>query len=74
MPNLTLAIPEALQKKMKQHPDIRWSRIVQKTIEERIDDLEMMEKLTKKSKLTQKDVDEISKKIDSSVAKQLGLK
>jgi hypothetical protein len=74
MPNVTLAIPEDLHDKMKSHSEIRWSEVVRKSISEKIEDLEMMDKLTKKSKLTQKDVDAIAEKIDSSVAKKLGLK
>jgi hypothetical protein len=74
MPNLTLAIPEDLHEKMKLHTEIRWSEVVRKSITEKINDLELMDKLTKKSKLSEKDVDAISKKIDSNVAKKLGLK
>jgi len=74
MPNVTLAIPEDLHDKMKSHSEIRWSEVVRKSISEKIEDLEMMDKLTKKSKLTQKDVDAIAQKIDSSVAKKLRLK
>ncbi len=74
MPNVTLAIPEDLHNRMKDHSEIRWSEVVRKSISEKIDDLEMMDKLTKKSKLTQKDVDDIAERIDSSVAKKLGLK
>ena len=74
MPNVTLSIPEALHEKMKRHSEIRWSEVVRKTISERIEDLELMEKLAKRSKLTQADVDEIAKKIDSEVARKLGLK
>lgn len=74
MPNVTLAIPEDLHDKMKSHSEIRWSEVVRKSISEKIEDLEMMDKLTKKSKLTQKDVDEIAERIDISVAKKLGLK
>jgi hypothetical protein len=74
MPNVTLAIPEGLHEKMKHHSEIRWSEVVRKTISEKIEDLDMMDKLTRKSKLTQKDVDEISGRIDSDVAKKLGLK
>ena len=74
MPNVTLAIPEDLHDRMKNHTEIRWSEVVRKSISEKIDDLEMINKLTKKSKLTQKEVDEISERIDSSVAKKLGLK
>lgn len=74
MPNVTLAIPEDLHKKMKQHTEIRWSEVVRKTISEKIEDLDMMDKLTRKSKLTQKDADEIAQRIDGAVAKKLGLK
>ena len=74
MPNVTLAIPEGLHNKMKKHSEIRWSEVVRKTISEKIEVLEMMDKLTNKSKLTKKDVDEIAHKIDSGVAKKLGLK
>lgn len=74
MTNLTLAIPDELHEKMMQHSEIRWSEVVRKSIAEKVEDLELMDRLTKKSKLTQKDVDEITKRIDSGVAKKLGLK
>jgi len=74
MPNMTLAIPEALHRKMKRHSEIRWSEVARKSIAEKIEDLELMEKLSKKSKLTEKDAEEISRKIDTQVAKQLGLR
>jgi len=74
MPNVTLAIPEGLHEKMKRHSEIRWSEVVRKTISQKIEDLDMMDKLTSNSKLTQRDVDEIAGRIDSNVAKKLGLK
>lgn len=74
MPNLTLAIPEELHRKMKEHSEIRWSEVVRKAIAEKIESLELMNRLTMKSNLTEKDVEEISKKIDSAVARKLGLK
>ncbi|MBI4439473.1 hypothetical protein HY638_00715 [Candidatus Woesearchaeota archaeon] len=74
MPNVTLAIPKELHEKMKQHSEIRWSAVIRKTIAERIEALEIMDRITSKSKLTQADVEEISSKIDSAVAKKLGLK
>ena len=74
MPNVTLAVPDDLHEKMKKHAEIRWSEVVRKTISDKIEDLELLDKLTKKSKLTQRDVDEIAEKIDSAVAKKLKLK
>ena len=71
MTNLTLAIPEELHEKMRKHSEIRWSEVVRRTISEKIEDLELMDKLTSKSRLTQKDVDELSHKINSEVFKEL---
>ncbi|MBI2653142.1 hypothetical protein HYX00_06760 [Candidatus Woesearchaeota archaeon] len=67
MPNVTLSIPEELHEKMKRHSEIRWSEVVRKSISEKIEDLEVMDKLTKRSKLTQADVDAIASKINREV-------
>ena len=72
MGNITLMVPEELQKRMKKHKEIRWSEVIRKAIEKKITDLELLDKITSKSKLTEKDALEISKKIDSGVAKELG--
>lgn len=74
MTNVTLAIPEDLHTRMKRHSEIRWSEVIRKTITEKVDDLDMMDKLSGKSKLTKKDIETISSKIDSNVAQKLGLK
>mgnify|MGYP001560159317 CR=1 FL=1 len=59
---------------MKEHNEVRWSELVRQIIQKRIEDFELLEKLTSKSTLTQKDADEISERIDAGVAKRLGLK
>lgn len=66
--NITLSIPDELHEKMKKFSELRWSEIVRKAIEQRINDLEEINRIASKSKLTQKDVDEISKKIKRSAA------
>ena len=74
MPNITLAVPEDLHEKMKKHSEIRWSEVARKAISQKVEDLETMDRITAKSKLTQKNADEIAKKVNSSVARKLGLK
>ncbi len=74
MPNVTLSISEELHLKMKTHSEIRWSEVVRKTISDKIETLDLMDKLTSKSKLTEKDVTIIASKVDSGVARKLGLK
>ncbi len=71
MSNMTLAIPNALYTEMKKHSEIRWSEVARQAIAEKIDKLELAEKLAKKSKLTKKDVEEFSKMIKSKAAKRL---
>ena len=71
LPNITLSIPEDLHEKMKKHSEIRWSEVVRKSISEKIDDLEVMDRLTRRSRLTQADVDVIARKIDRDVFEEL---
>ena len=67
---MTLSIPKELHEKMKGMSEIRWSEIARRAIEERINDLETMNRIASKSKLTKKDVEEISKKIKSGMTKK----
>ena len=71
MPNVTLSIPGPLHEKMKKHSEIRWSEVVRKSISEKIEDLEIMDKITKKSRLTRADVDEIAHKINRDAFEEL---
>jgi len=74
MGNITLAIPEELHQKMKNHSEIRWSEVVRKTIFEKVEALDMLDKITRKSKLTKKDVDEIARKVNKEVFAELNRK
>lgn len=71
MPNVTLAIPEELHEKMKQHSEIRWSNVVRTIISEKISDLEIVDKIAKKSKLSGKDIEELSHKIKKETFEEL---
>ncbi len=71
MGNITLALPEDLQERMKQHSEIRWSEVVRKTIAQKVEMLELMDKIVKKSKLTKENVDVISRKIKIETFKEL---
>ena len=73
MVNMTLAIPEELHKKMKTHNDIKWTEVMRNAIEQRVEDLEVMNRIASKSKLTKKDADEIAEKIKRGIAKRHGL-
>lgn len=70
MTNITLSVSEELHQRMKKFSEIRWSEIVRRAIEQRVNDLETIDKIASKSKLTKKDVEEISKKIKTSASKR----
>ena len=71
MANITLSVPDDLKKKMEKHSEIKWSQVARNAIEKRINDLELLGKLTSKSKLTEEDVEEISKIINKEVARKV---
>ena len=68
---MTLSIPEELARRMKLFKEIRWSEVARRAIEGRVEDLESIEKISSKSRLTIKDAEEISRKIKKSAFKRL---
>ena len=70
MPTVTVNVDDNLKERMESHPEINWSEVARSAFEEKVEDLELLERLTAKSKLTDKDVDEIAELIDSNVAER----
>ena len=70
---MTLAIPNEVTQRMRHHPEIRWTEVARQAIEKKLHDLELLDRLAKKSKLTARDVEEISERLKASAAKKLGL-
>jgi predicted CopG family antitoxin len=71
MANITLSVPDDLHRKMKKYSEIRWSEVARKAIQKKVRDLEMLDKLTSKSELTEEDAREISELINKSLAKKI---
>jgi hypothetical protein len=74
MANITLSVPDKIHKQMKHFSEIRWSEVARQAIIHKIEMLELAEKLAKKSKLTDKDVEEFSQKIKTEAAKRFNKK
>ena len=70
MANITLSVPENIHKQMKHFSEVKWSEVARKAIIERLEVLLLAEKLAQKSKLTEKDVRDFSKKIKSLSSKR----
>ncbi len=68
LPNITLSLPVEVHKLMQEYPEIRWSEVARRAIVEKLEALHRLDELTKDSKLTQKDVDELDHIIKKSLA------
>ncbi len=63
MVNVTLAVPEELHRMMKSHPEIKWSEIARQAMWEYAKRLELLDSIAQKSKMTEKEAEEIGKSI-----------
>jgi hypothetical protein len=70
---MTFRIPREVKRRAKKMKGVNWSSVVTKAIEETLTQLEYMDRLAAKSKLTQADVDEVADMIDTAMAKRYGL-
>lgn len=73
MTNLTITINEELKQEIQKHKEVNWSAVARNAMEEHLKNIELMNKLTSKSKLTEKDAIEIGRKINKAVARKHGL-
>jgi predicted CopG family antitoxin len=71
MVNITLTLPDTLKIKMVKHAEIKWSEVARRAIERKIKEIEIEEHIFAKSKLTQRDVDEIAHKINKEVFEEI---
>ncbi len=70
MTNMTLSVPEELYNKMKQHTELKWSDIARKSFENKLNEIELLDKMLSKSKLSEKDAEIIGHKIKAEIRKR----
>lgn len=70
MGTLSVSVPDALREQMIELDEINWSAVARKAFEKKIKEVSFLKKIAKKSKLTDKDADEITAKINKSMAKK----
>lgn len=58
--NMTVTIEDDLWEKMKKHSEIRWSVVMKAAAEEKLKALTILERLSKKSHLGEKEIREFS--------------
>jgi hypothetical protein len=70
MVSLTLAVPDDLKKEMDRYPELNWSAVARKAIEEKVALLKRLNELTANSKLTEKDALELGDMVNRKVAER----
>ncbi len=73
MVNITITIPDELKKQLQQHPEVNWSAVLRKAMQEHLSKLAIAETIAQKSKLTGVDAEEIGNMIKKEMAKRHGL-
>jgi hypothetical protein len=69
MPNITLQIPTEIEEILSKHPEIKWERIVTDSLWNYAKKLRLIDKVTSKSKLSDRDVDKLNRTIKADLSK-----
>ena len=69
MAELKVELPEELKQEMDEFP-LRWPLVVRRLIKQELGRLFKLKSIVSKSKLTEKDVEELSNRVDKSLAQR----
>lgn len=70
MGELVIEIPEELKEEMGEFPKVNWQLVVRRSLKRELKEILELKRIISKSKLTEKDVLELSEKIDKSLSKR----
>ncbi|MFH1751207.1 MAG: hypothetical protein ABH863_06005 [Candidatus Micrarchaeota archaeon] len=68
MTNVTISVPSDLKDKLDQYSEINWSEVARKAWKEKLDKLELLDRLTINSTASDAEIEELSKKIKHGMA------
>ncbi len=67
MPNMTIRVPEDLKDAMDDHPEINWSEVARRSMQEYLHKLEIADQLASKSELTREEAQELSDELKRDI-------
>lgn len=68
MATLSVSVSDELKQKIIELDEINWSAVARKAFEEKVMQVEILKRIANKSKLTEKEAREISRKINKGMA------
>ena len=72
MTNLSVSVPQELRQRMAKLDEVNWSAVARKAFEEKVQQIEFMKSIANRSKLTEEDAKDISRKINKAMAQRFG--
>jgi hypothetical protein len=70
MVNITLSVPVELKTSLDKHSEINWSEVARQAFKDKLVKLELMEKFSSKFKLSDKNIEKLSNKINLETSKK----
>lgn len=70
MANITLSVPEEMFLEMKKHKEMKWSEVAREAIARKLAELKAVNKILSKSRITEKDAEEIGHRIKHEIRKR----
>ena len=67
MVNITLSVPNEIKKEMDKFSEMNWSEVARQAFKDKIVKLEILKKFSSKIKLSEKDIKNLSDKINKDV-------
>lgn len=72
MPNMTFSVPDDLHQEMRSHPEIKWTEICRRAIQQELARLHLYDRLLADSKLTEEDAVAMGREINQRMAERYG--
>jgi hypothetical protein len=70
--NVTINVSEDLKKMLDKFPEINWSEVARQAWIEKTHQLELLDKITAKSRATDEDIEELAKMLKKNISKRHG--
>jgi len=69
MVNMTISVPSELKQMLDRYPEMNWSEVARQAWKQKAEQLELLNRLTAKSKATDKDIEELGRLLKNGIAK-----
>jgi len=73
MKNMTLSVPDELKTKMDKFKEINWSEVARQAFVQKMEDMELLKKLKKKSRMTKADAIKLGAELNKKLSKRWNL-